>query len=168
MSTVSAKALINSVIILLTEAYAGPPDPSTTWFIDNEANSGILGALEGVSAAEASRSVDSGGQEGSTIAANAEHLRWSLAQFNAAIRGGAHEGRWEESWHVISLGEADWDNLRRRLREEFETLCGLLKAQEALPEEFISGTLASVAHAAFHLGLIRQMIARVQQAAEPG
>ncbi|HEX6606085.1 MAG TPA: hypothetical protein VF276_04145 [Chloroflexia bacterium] len=168
MSTVSAEALINSVVILLTEAYAGPPDPSTTWFIDNEANSGILGALEGVSAAEASRSVDGSGQEGSTIAANAEHLRWSLAQFNAAIRGGAYEGRWEESWQVTSVGEDDWDNLRRALRTEFETLCALLKPQESLPEDYITGTLASVAHAAFHLGLIRQMIARVRQAAEPG
>lgn len=164
MSTVSARALINSVVILLTEAYAGPPDPSTTWFIDNEANSGILGALEGVSATEASRSVDGSGQAGSTIAANAEHLRWSLAQFNAAIRGGAYEGRWAESWQVIGLDEQEWNKLRRELRSEFETLCELLKRQEALPEEYITGTLASVAHAAFHLGLIRQMIARVQQA----
>jgi hypothetical protein len=37
--------LIDSILILLTESYAGLPDPASTWFIDNLAHSGVLGNL---------------------------------------------------------------------------------------------------------------------------
>jgi hypothetical protein len=58
MTALSSIAVINSVVELLTEAYDGPPDPSSTWFIDNTPDSGVLGLLEDVSALEASKSVD--------------------------------------------------------------------------------------------------------------
>src|SRR4051812_28681114 len=92
MTTVSGTAVIGAVVTLLTEAYAGPPDASSTWFIDNEPDCGILGVLSSVTAAQASTSVDSSGGPGSTIAANAEHLRWSLGQFNASIIAAFHLG----------------------------------------------------------------------------
>jgi hypothetical protein len=163
MTTVATSALLNSVAYLLTEAYAGPPNPAKTWFIDNEPDCGILGVISGVSAAEASTSVDGQGQAGSTIAAHVEHLRWSLAQFNAAIRGDAAEGRWEESWHLHTVDAAAWERLRAGVRAEFETLCAALQQQEHLPEEYLTGTLAALPHAALHLGMLRQMIARIRE-----
>src|SRR5512138_1670580 len=102
MNNLPVSTLMDSVVILLTEAYAGPPDPRSTWFIDNEPNSGILGLLSTVSAAEASTSVDGSGREGTTIAAHAGHLRWSLSMINAAIRGEPFEGRWQESWNTLT------------------------------------------------------------------
>jgi hypothetical protein len=87
MTSLSTTAVLNSVIELLTEAYEGPPNPSSTWFIDNEPDSGILDLLANVSAEEASTSVDGSGEMGSTIVSHAEHLRWSLEMMNAAIRG---------------------------------------------------------------------------------
>jgi len=161
MTTVSASAVIGAVVTLLTEAYAGPPNPSSTWFIDNEPDCGILGVLSTETAAQASTSVDGSGGLGSTIAANAEHLRLSLGQFNAAILGESYGGSWKESWHLTGADEAQWEGLRSALRDEFETLRQVLSQQEELPEEYIVGTLAVVAHAAFHLGIIRQMAARV-------
>jgi hypothetical protein len=71
MNTLTVNTITDSINILLTEAYAGPPDPSATWFIDNRPNSGILGILEEVTAKEASTSVHASGDPGSTIAANA-------------------------------------------------------------------------------------------------
>jgi len=75
MTDLSSTAVLNSIVYLLTEAYAGPPDPSSTWFIDNEPDSGVLGIIASVTAAEASSSVDGRGESDTTIAANAEHLR---------------------------------------------------------------------------------------------
>jgi hypothetical protein len=167
MTTVAAPALLNAVVYLLTEAYAGPPNPAETWFIDNEPNCGILGVIAGLSAAEASTSADGSGQAGSTIAANVEHLRWSLAQFNAAIRGQSLEERWEESWKLLTVDTAAWERLRTALRVEFETLCAAFKQQEHLPEEYLTGTLAVLPHAALHLGTIRQMSARIRQGGQP-
>jgi hypothetical protein len=161
MSTLSTTAVIHSIVELLTEAYDGPPDPSATWFIDNEPDSGILGILDGVSAEEASSSVDGSGDKGSTIAANTEHLRWSLAMMNAAIRGETL-GEWKESWRLLYADDVEWDRLRSALRAELETLRQALKSQTELPEEYLTGTLALLPHAAYHLGTIRQMIERVR------
>jgi hypothetical protein len=162
MSTIELSTLLDSILVLLTEAYAGPPDPKATWFIDNEPDSGVLGVLSKVTAAEASISVDGSGKSGSTIASNAEHLRWTLENMNATIRGTPWNPKWAESWELIDTEEEEWDLLRQSLRTEFETLRGLLKQQTQLPGEYLTGTLALIPHAAFHLGLIRQMVERVR------
>jgi hypothetical protein len=162
MKTFPTTTLLASVVELLTEAYEGPPDPSSTWFIDNEPNSGILGLLEGVTAREASTSVDGSGEKGTTIAGHTEHLRWSLAALNSAIRGGPF-GDWAESWSLQDAQETGWNQLRNDLQSEFETLRQALKNQTELEEEYLSGFLALVPHAAYHLGNIRQMIERVRQ-----
>ncbi len=162
MSTLALESVIDAAIVLLTEAYAGPPDPSSTWFIDNEPDSGILGLIAGLSAAEASASVDATGEAGTTIAAHVEHLRWSLANANAALAGGAYDGKWAESWRLRAVDQAEWDRLRREVRAEFETLRQALGKQTDLQGEYLLGVLALVPHAAYHLGTIRQMIGRVR------
>lgn len=164
MTTLPTMTLIDSLVELLTEAYAGPPDPRGTWFVDNEADSGIFGAISGVSAAEASRSVDSSGKPGSTIASNVEHLRWSLANANRTLQGTEYQSNWKESWNLINADEAAWDSLRQALRSEYETLLKEIKKQQELQGDFLLGVLAMVPHAAFHLGILRQMIERVRSA----
>jgi hypothetical protein len=161
MNTLSDLAVINSVVELLTEAYDGPPDPSSTWFIDNAPDSGVLGLLEDVSALEASKSVDGSGETGTTIAAHTEHLRWSLEMMIAAIRG-EPLGEWKESWQLLYTDDAEWERLRRSLRAAFENLREALKSQTDLPEEYLTGLLALLPHAAYHLGVMRQMIERVR------
>ncbi len=163
MTTIPTDRLVSSISELLTEAYAGPPNPSSTWFIDNEPDSGILGILAKVSAEEASLPVDGAGNPGSTIAANAEHLRWSLANSNAALRGEPFTGKWAESWHLIKADPEEWDRLCSELRNEFETLRTAIQNQQDLPGEYLNGVLALLPHAAYHLGTIRQMIERVRE-----
>jgi hypothetical protein len=162
MSTLETTTLIESIVTLLTEAYAGPPNPKETWFIDNEPDAGILGILANVSAEEASTSVDGSGQSGTTIAANVEHLRWSLANVNATLRGEAYNANWGESWQRSSASPDEWDRLRQSLRSEYETLRAALLQQQDLPGVYLNGTLALIPHAAYHLGSIRQMIERVR------
>jgi hypothetical protein len=161
LTSLSTTAVLKSVTELLTEAYEGPPNPSSTWFIDNEQDSGILGLLAGVSAEEASTSMDGSGETGTTIVSHTEHLRWSLENMNAAIRGDP-QGKWAESWRIVSANNAEWERLRRTMRAELDTLRRALKSQTELPEEYITGTLALLPHAAYHLGTIRQMIERVR------
>jgi hypothetical protein len=162
MATLETSALINAIIELLTEAYAGPPNPSATWFIDNEPDSGILGILKGVTAAEASKSVDGSGKSGSTIASNVEHLRWSLANANGDFRGEPYRSNWGESWERIQVSENEWERLREELRVEYETLRQAIQRQEDLQGDTLIGVLGLIPHAAFHLGLIRQMLERVR------
>jgi hypothetical protein len=162
MTSLSTTAVLNSVVELLTEAYEGPPNPSSTWFIDNEPDSSILGLLANLSAEEASTSVDGSGETGSTIVSHTEHLRWSLEMMNAAMRG-EPLGEWAESWRMVTANNDEWESLRRSMRAELDTLRRALKSQTELPEEYISGLLALLPHAAYHLGAIRQMIERVRE-----
>jgi hypothetical protein len=163
MTTLPVKTVLDTIVDLLTEAYAGPPDPNITWFVDNQPGAGLLPLLDTVSAAEASASADGSGQPGSTIAANVEHLRWSLANANGAMRGQEYNPNWGESWNLTEANQASWDALRKSLRAEFESLREALQQQQELPGVYLPGTLALIPHAAFHLGVIRQMLERVRE-----
>ena len=163
MNTLPLSTLTQALAELLREAFAGPPDASSTWFVDNAPDSGILGALKEVTAAEASRSVDASGKPGSTIAANTEHLRWSMANANRALRGEPYQPNWSESWALTEADEAQWRALRDALRAEYETLRDAVSRQQDLPGDALLGVIALAPHAAFHLGILRQMIERVRQ-----
>jgi hypothetical protein len=68
------KFSLNMFFELFDELYTGSIKPPV-WVIDPGPASGILGVLTTVSAQQASTPLVQGG---STIAAHAEHLRWSL------------------------------------------------------------------------------------------
>jgi hypothetical protein len=139
---------------LFTEAYDGPIK-DYTWFIDNAPKSGFLGTVEGISSEEASRTFT---ENGSTIAAHTEHLRWVLTLSNAYIRGENPQPSWSESWLVKTVNDDEWNTLRSNLRGEYETLCeGIEKQPDFSDEQILTGAFAFVAHAAYHLGSIRQM-----------
>jgi hypothetical protein len=161
MKDIPVSLITESIVTLLTEAYPGPPDHSSTWFIDNEPDCGILGILRDVTAQEASQSVDGTGHPGTTIAAHTEHLHWSLANMNRAMSGGAF-GKWSESWELKEANAAEWDRLRSALRNEFEILCRGLRRQTELDPQYLTGGLALAAHAAYHLGNLRQMKERLR------
>jgi hypothetical protein len=167
MTTLPVATLIESITTLLTEAYAGPPDSHTTWFVDNADNAGLLGLLADVTAAEASTSADGSGRPGTTVAAHLNHLRWTLANLNATLRGAAWNPNWSESWELNTADQAAWQALRDTVRAEFDVLREALGQQTELPGEYLTGTLALLPHAAYHLGTIRQMIERVRNDRRP-
>ena len=154
--------VIQSIVTLFSEASAGPPDPSSTWFIDNAPDSGILGIIAGVSASEASWSSHKN-DPGTTIAAHVEHLRWILANANGALQGKLYQGNWKESWNTFSADEAKWGQLKKDLKTEFETLLENIRKQDDLPGDYLTGVMALIPHAAYHLGTIRQLIERARQ-----
>ena len=154
--------VIQAIITLFSEAYAGPANPSSTWFIDNEPDSGILGLIARVSAEEASWSTNRN-QPGTTIAAHVEHLRWSLASANGALQGKPYQGNWSESWNTLDADEQKWDRLRSDLRSEFELLLENLRKQNDLAGNYLTGVMALIPHAAYHLGTIRQQTERARE-----
>ncbi len=154
------EAFKESLLELLSEAYTGP-NHAYTWFIGNEPGSGLFGTLDGLSAEDASRARS----HNSTVAAHTEHLRWSLAHANAFARGETPPGSWPESWSVREVDAGAWDDLRAALRREFETLLEAIKQKEDFSDsQMLTGIMALVPHAAYHLGAIRQMVARPEDA----
>lgn len=155
MSVVLTESLFREVLEQFREAYEGPGE-EYPWFIDPSPDSGLLGTLDSLTAREASKPITRGG---TTIAAHAEHLRWSLALANALFNGDVGQPDIAESWRVRVVDADEWKTLRFELRREFTLLHHAIERQANWSDaEFLSGTIALVPHAAYHLGAIRQMI----------
>src|SRR5262249_10516570 len=80
-------------------------------FILNSGDAGLLRSLDKLSASEASRSVD----DGATIAAHAQHLRYGLSLMNRwATEGGDPfaDAMWEEAWKTRDVDAARWSEIR--------------------------------------------------------
>lgn len=76
-----------SLTKMIMEAFEGPPVPvKESWFTDTEPNSGIFGALDGISADEASKSIN-----GTTLAAHTDHVRYHMWGSNQFIKTGVYQ-----------------------------------------------------------------------------
>ena len=125
-------------------------------FILNSGDIGLLRSLDKLAAADASRSVDGG----ATIAAHAQHVRYGLSLMNKwASQGGDPfaDAKWEEAWKISTVDGAQWDEIRRGLRDETHRWLEVLKSPRDVNDIELSGMIASIAHLAYHLGAIRQI-----------
>lgn len=147
----TSPTLTTAVRGLLAEAIAGEPG-GTTWISDGE---GLLATVRDLSATRASRSRDGD----TSIAAHVEHVRWFLALLNAFARGEHPEIAWQQSWTVREVDTDAWRHLIDAVEREFEELDGHLgRGVDPDDEARLQPTLATVAHAAYHLGALRQMV----------
>jgi hypothetical protein len=125
-------------------------------FILNRGDIGLLRSLDKLSAADASRSVN----EGATIAAHAQHVRYGLSLMNRwAAEGGDPfaDASWDAAWQISGVDAASWDEIRHGLREETTRWNRALGAPREISAVELSGMIGSVAHLAYHLGAIRQI-----------
>ena len=116
---------------------------------------GLLTALDGVTAARASRSPAPGR---TSVAAHAEHVRFTLHVVNAWGRGEQPEVDWADSWTVSSVTEPEWDALRASIRHEFQIMLEAVRGRAAWREQDVQTAINTIAHTAYHAGAIRQII----------
>jgi hypothetical protein len=120
---------------------------------------GLIAALENVSAAQASMSPGPGR---TTVAAHAEHIRFTLRYLNGMFRGENPQVDWADSWKLQELGQEDWANLRAEIKREYEQLKAFTQEKPFWREQGLAAMIHSVAHTAYHAGAIRQMLKGVQ------
>lgn len=152
---VSTTAISPVLARLFSELVDGAGDPAGG-FILNSGDVGLLRSLEKLSAADASRAVN----DGATIAAHAQHVRYGLSLMNRwALEGGNPfaDAKWDEAWKVTAVDSAGWDEIRRGLREETHRWHQALSADREVTDVELAGMVGSVAHLAYHLGAIRQI-----------
>ena len=125
-------------------------------FVLNSGDVGLLQSLDKMSADEASRSVN----DGATIAAHAQHVRYGLSLMNRWASEGGNpfaDARWDEAWKTSDVDAAAWDEIRIGLRDEAHRWLQALTSPRDVAEVELAGMAASVAHLAYHLGAIRQI-----------
>jgi hypothetical protein len=165
MEAITPERLGEALVALLEEIHVGPPDPRSTWVTTNEPASGVLGTLERISAEVASRPPAPGMN---TIAAHAEHLRYSLELAARALAGedAYASADWAASWRTQVVDGPTWDRLRRAVREEHHRLLRAIRDRRDWSDrDVLWGVLALVGHGGYHLGAIRQ-IARLLKGAQ--
>src|SRR5215467_3010367 len=108
---------IGSVLARLFSELVDSAAPGGGAFILNSGDVGLLQSLDRMSAADASRSVN----DGATIAAHAQHVRYGLSLMNQwASEGGDPfaDAKWEEPWKIGAVGGHEWKEIRDGLHDE--------------------------------------------------
>jgi hypothetical protein len=125
-------------------------------FMLNSGDAGLLRSLDALSAGDASKSVN----EGATIAAHVQHVRYGLSLMNRWAREGGNpfaDATWDKAWETSGVDAAAWTEIRSGLRDEAQRWSEALRSPREVTEIELAGMIGSIAHLAYHLGAIRQI-----------
>lgn len=166
MNSLNADMVLKSAQRLLTELVDGPEPAKGTWVLDPDPKAGLLGTLDGLTAQQASRHIV---PEESSIAGHANHLNFSLSLMNRWAAGekpfaGAD---WKGSWNIQTVDDIQWQDLRRKIREQAHGWMKAMQTPREWNEEDLAGVFASIVHLAYHLGAIRNTLEAAKKAAKP-
>jgi hypothetical protein len=140
---------------LFSELVDGTPGQGGA-FVLNSGDIGLLRSLDKLSAADASSSVN----DGATIAAHAQHLRYGLSLMNRWAREGGNpfaDAKWDAAWQMSAVDAAAWNEIRSGLRDEAGHWLEALQSPRQVSDIELAGMIGSIAHLAYHLGAIRQI-----------
>jgi hypothetical protein len=152
MNTDIAKdAYLKSVLYLLRETFEGSPEGQGSAYLDRGV--GIFNTLENLSAAQVSREFGA-----TTIAAQTEHAKFYLDRICEFMTGRTERVNWEQSWLIEEVNDAEWIALRESVRKSYENTLRCLAGIEDWSEDNVGMAMGMVAHTAYHLGAIRQIM----------
>ena len=92
-----------------------------------------------------------------------EHLRYGLSLMNRWGRGDPNPwatADWAAGWRRTRVTDPEWSTLREALAAEARDWLNVLRTPREYSSSELNGVIASIAHLAYHLGAIRQWIAR--------
>jgi hypothetical protein len=142
---------------LLTEIFNGPPGQEA--YILNPGDPGLLRQLESISAATASQQAIAGKP---SIAAHVDHVHYGLSLLTRWLAGEENpwaDADWNGSWQRLTVTDAQWRTLRDDLREKAGIWQKGVTVRDEWDDITAAGALSTIAHTAYHLGAIRQILA---------
>lgn len=92
---------------------------------------------------------------GQTIAGHCAHLAYYVRVNHNYAMGREQHVDWASSWRPQQVGEAEWEELKGRVRGEYAALIETLESLQTWEEQQVGDSMAIVAHTAYHLGAIR-------------
>ncbi len=144
---------LDNLSYLLRETFEGSPEGQGSAYLDRGV--GVFATIEKISAETASRSI---GENEAALAAHLEHARFYLIALVEFMNGRTEKVNWDESWSVKTVTESEWDLLKENVRRDFEKTAEAFQAIESWNDDNIGEAMAIVAHTAYHLGAIRQIM----------
>jgi hypothetical protein len=119
---------------------------------------GLLFSIEPLSAEQAGHSIT---PQGSTIAGHADHILLTLQYVGAMLRGQPYQADWGRSWHQPQLrqpSQAEWNQLKSDLRQEYQALREFMQNKPFWREPDLAAAINNIAHTAYHASAIRQIL----------
>ena len=155
----SDQAFVDGLLDMLKEACEGGEPGKGTGFLENtkadgSGNAGVLATLDGLTAVQASDPT----ALGTSIAAHAAHLAFHLEVTVRWANGDRGPFDWKGS---VNPGEVDtvaWAARRERVRAAYAGMVAHVRGVKEWTADEAGGLAASVAHVAYHLGAIRQIL----------
>ncbi|WP_044339334.1 hypothetical protein [Rossellomorea aquimaris] len=144
--------MLAAVKTMLKETFEGP-EGNGSWYTESKPGSGLFGTLERLSAEDASTPVN-----GTTIAAQTDHTRYYIWVARSYLNGEVPDKDWEASWKITSVDTNTWTQFTSELQQDYTALLTTIDSVTSLDEQTLSGMLGAIAHSAYHLGSIRQMV----------
>ncbi len=149
-----ARTIRQSLETLLNETFGGVPENQSTFFADSGPEGCLLGVLSALPAERARRTPAPGRR---SIAQHARHVRFHLEVIERLFRGVTGENNWDESWSVDASSDTAWKREVEALRSAFLVVRSALAELDWQPLT-LSAAIGAIAHGAYHLGAIRQML----------
>ncbi len=153
MKTINQADFTSSLFALLKETFEGTSTAFGTMYLD--AGTGFFDTIDKIDAAQASRSLVDGA---TTIAAHCEHVRFYLEFLSNYMSEKFTMVDWKESWRVKTVSDAEWSALRGQLQKTYQMVTDTFNEVETWNDFKISAALGILAHTAYHLSAIRQIL----------
>lgn len=150
-ASIGSREFVESVAYLLRETFEGSPEGMPSAYLDR--GTGMFSTLENLSAEEASKDVN-----GTTIAAHTEHAKFYLDRLCEFINGRTEAVNWEDSWLIETVSDEEWKALQGSVQRAYERTLLCLAEERPWTEMQVGMAIGLVAHTAYHLGSIRQMV----------
>jgi len=148
---------LDNISYLLRETFEGSPEGQGSAYLDRGV--GVFATIEKLSAETASHSI---GENEASIAAHLEHARFYLIALVEFMNGRTEKVNWDESWSVKTVNESEWNFLKENVKRDYEKTAKAFQVIENWNDDNIGEAMAIVAHTAYHLGAIRQILKTVK------
>lgn len=153
MKTINQEDFTKSLFALFKETFEGTNTDFGTMYLNQ--GTGFFDTIDEIDAEKASRAVAEGS---ATIAAHCEHTRFYLEFLSNYMNENFTMVDWQDSWKTMTVNEAEWNALRGQLQKTYQKVTDSFNDVETWNDFKISGALGILAHTAYHLSAIRQIL----------
>lgn len=133
----------------------GDSEPTGAALFVLDRHTGWRATLASLSADQASATPLAGA---TSIAAHAAHAAYFLEVFEDVILNRHRAQDWPGSFRPAVVDEAAWAATQARLFAVAERVQALVRGNPAWQAEHVRGALVNLAHLAYHLGAVRQLL----------
>ncbi|HEY3330606.1 MAG TPA: DinB family protein [Capsulimonadaceae bacterium] len=150
----AARTFKQDVAAIFGEAFSGlAAGADGTWFV--QAGEAFFETLDRLDASQASLAVAPGVN---TIAAHVIHTAYYIELAIAVFNGNELPGDWPGSWKKQTVTEGEWAEVKATLHERVSSFLQTLDAVDLAAGPYLQAdAIANAAHAAYHLGAVRQL-----------